>query len=648
MRGPHDADSFRNLPSLVEVVLSADGRRLAAAYVTTAMNRPGTDWDAWVATWDLESGARHLLRDATRPLAWSADGEWLAAARYERTRDPRTHYQPQGLPALWPRGEPESVRMLEGDFEPNAFAAFCIPAGRPQMLGCTWDGRLVGWPLAGPGPAVEHDRIPPLEPGIQGRGWLGDLTRVRLQVVIRDLVLVASSPERAGGVGRVVEWVREGESWRRPSVHEVPGPANLNTPGLAALRPLHGSAPAQAWPLPPTLARAAAGPGVRPAAGASERVMVAFAPATLRTAWVEPGTGLAVVAQGHGREPLATFPVHQVHAFTPDGRLLITSERNGVIRFWDPEGPRIVRSLRLDDRPPETFRAAAVQAASEFGDPAANRASLTRLVRQAAQSGARVVVLPETAIPGYLTTDLRTAWQVGAREMTPGLTGADPGPVAETVPGPSTRHFAALARELGIYLTVPLLEVEARTGEHFNTLVLVGPEGSVLAHYRKLDPWWWAERGWATEGNLGRPVADTPFGRFGLLICYDIHAQAREMARLRIDALLYAIAWVDKEDSDWFGARLPARAREHGYAIVAANWTLPRGTEPPAWHGYGQSRILGADGAILARAPDDIGEAIVFAELPLPARGSRGFPREASSVGRRGDEGRGLERSQGM
>jgi len=236
------------------------------------------------------------------------------------------------------------------------------------------------------------------------------------------------------------------------------------------------------------------------------------------------------------------------------------------------------------------------------------------LTREAAFGGARIVVLPEAAVTGYLTADLKTTWRVGDAPLGEDLFGVDPKDVAETVPGPSTTEFARLAAELGIYITVPLVEVDRKTGRYYNTSVLVGPEGRILIHYRKRDPWPWAEESWATPGDRGNPVVDTPLGRLGLLICYDIHDQAEVMGRLKVDLLLYSIAWVDDQGSGWYDHELPAIAVLNGLNIIAANWTVP---ERPDWFGFGQSRIIAADGAILARARDDLANEIVLADLAL-------------------------------
>ncbi len=304
--------------------------------------------------------------------------------------------------------------------------------------------------------------------------------------------------------------------------------------------------------------------------------------------------------------------------FTPDGKVLAAADPAGIIRFWDIAAGQIVRTMRLDDKPAATIRVAAIQSESSFGKPQVNREHLASLARQAARNGAGIIVLPETSITGYLTADLKTTWQVDGRPTTAGLAGADPKDAAETVPGPSTEFFGQRAEEHGIYLTVPLVEVDRKTGRYYNTLVLLGPDGHIAAHYRKINPWPWAERSWATNGNLGHPVVDSPFGRLGLLICYDIHQQAKALRKLRVDTLLYSIAWVEDAGSDWFEKRLPAIARDNDINIIGANWTLPRDSAKPTWSGYGQTRIIGRTGAILARAGRDIGDEIVYADVAMP------------------------------
>ena len=261
-------------------------------------------------------------------------------------------------------------------------------------------------------------------------------------------------------------------------------------------------------------------------------------------------------------------------------------------------------------------KVAAVQFMSEFGAPELNRRRLETYVRQAAAHGAKIVVLPETAITGYMSYDLKITWRDGDRPLSSGLRGVAASVHAETASGPSVEAFCNLAGELGIYLTIPFLEVAPATGKFYNTIVLAGPDGKALLHYRKLNPWPFAERGWASEGDRGLQFTDTPYGRLALLICYDINFEPPRLKQDKVDTLLYCIAWVDRARSPWFQARLPRIAQENDLNIIGANWTVPK---EPDWHGYGQSCILDRTGRALARVSRDIGEEIIYAELPLPA-----------------------------
>ena len=263
-----------------------------------------------------------------------------------------------------------------------------------------------------------------------------------------------------------------------------------------------------------------------------------------------------------------------------------------------------------------TFMVAAIQAVSEMAKPRENRRHLEMLIREAAHHGAKVVVLPETAITGYMSYDLKTTWQNEGKNTTPGLKGLDPAAYAEIMPGDSTKAFVGLAYELKIYLTAPFLEIDPATGNYFNTVVLMSPTGQYLKHYRKINPWPFAECGWASKGDFGNVYVDTSYGRMALLICFDINFEPPNLKSLGVDHLLYSIAWVDQQDSQWFSVTLPHIAKNHNLNIIGANWTVPVGNKPD-WFGYGKSLIISRNGDILAKTDRDIGEKIIYAELPI-------------------------------
>ncbi len=196
-----------------------------------------------------------------------------------------------------------------------------------------------------------------------------------------------------------------------------------------------------------------------------------------------------------------------------------------------------------------SFRVAALQFQAEPGAAGANRARTLALIAEAAAGGARVIVLPELAISGYTLdeTALRAA--------------------AEPVDGPTLAAWHEAARRLGLVIAGGFCE---RVGEDLhNSALLVGPDG-LLLHYRKLHLFD-GEKTVFAPGDLGLPVADTPFGRIGLCVCYDLRfvEVMRALALRGADLVVVPTAWVggfDKVARDGDGLIGQARG-----AIVQAN-----------------------------------------------------------------------------
>lgn len=273
----------------------------------------------------------------------------------------------------------------------------------------------------------------------------------------------------------------------------------------------------------------------------------------------------------------------------------------------------------LQQKPPDTVKVAAIQCSSNMGDIEGNRAKLLRLCREAAKNGAKIIVLPEAAITGYLSQDLKTNWRLDGWPIEPVFSPRDPTAFAETVPGDSTSAFAAEAKKLGAYITVPFVEVEksadGKTAKYFNTVCLAAPNGKIVAHYRKLTPWPYPEKSWATSGDRGVQTYDTEYGRVGLAICFDIHTILEKYKSKNIWALLYPIAWVqDSHPADWFWHILPSRLKQYGHYVIGANWSVD---EPQKWYGYGFSTIYGPDGSILATSHKLYGTDILYGTLKI-------------------------------
>jgi predicted amidohydrolase len=226
-----------------------------------------------------------------------------------------------------------------------------------------------------------------------------------------------------------------------------------------------------------------------------------------------------------------------------------------------------------------TVRVAAVQAFSRMGEVEFNRQHLATLVREAAAGGAKIIVLPETAVTGYLSQDLETNWRVNGRPLDRMFkTGRDPAPCAEPIPGASTELFCCLAHELRVYVAVPLLEVDDH-GHYYNSIALCSPAGEIAAHYRKNTPWPVPEKSWADACPQKKLASfDTEYGVVGLAICFDIHETVPRYKSegKNLWTLLYPIAWVDGTPLEhWFHDTLPlarVKAADLGFNVIGANW----------------------------------------------------------------------------
>ncbi len=151
-------------------------------------------------------------------------------------------------------------------------------------------------------------------------------------------------------------------------------------------------------------------------------------------------------------------------------------------------------------------------------------------IREAAAKGARLVVLQELHCGLYFCQTEDTACF----------------DQAETIPGPATETFGALARELGIVIVTSLFEKRA-PGLYHNTAVVMESDGSIAGIYRKMhipdDPGYY-EKFFFTPGDLGFTPIDTSVGRLGVLICWDqwYPEAARLMAMAGAEMLIYPTA----------------------------------------------------------------------------------------------------------
>jgi nitrilase len=196
-----------------------------------------------------------------------------------------------------------------------------------------------------------------------------------------------------------------------------------------------------------------------------------------------------------------------------------------------------------------SFRAAAVQASSCFLDREATLTKLESLAGEAARGGARLVVFPESFVPGFPLWNLVLA-PVDQHRFFRALYEQ-----SVVVPGVHTERLAACARREGVYLSVGLTErSRVSMGGLYNTNLLFSPAGEFLQRHRKLVPTWAEKLTWAPgDASQLRPV-DTELGRIGTLICgentnplarYTLLAQGEQ-----VHVSTYPPAWPSRRRGD--------------------------------------------------------------------------------------------------
>jgi predicted amidohydrolase len=238
-----------------------------------------------------------------------------------------------------------------------------------------------------------------------------------------------------------------------------------------------------------------------------------------------------------------------------------------------------------------------------------NAALIEKLIRVAAKNGAKIVVTPECALQGYCHPPDWKTWTANPDEKgSPQVA-----EYAESIPGKHSERFAELARELGLYICLGM--IEEKEGKFHNAQVLFGPDGKTLAIHRKSQLWPPGD-GWCEAGPGTPTVVDTPYGKLGLMICFELHSMPEKLVKAKTDIVLYSVGWYGPNEREWFQHRFPRDiVKKNKLAIVLANWCGPG--EGDSWPGLGFSSIYDSTGKILAMTGAGVEPKVVISNLPI-------------------------------
>jgi predicted amidohydrolase len=268
-------------------------------------------------------------------------------------------------------------------------------------------------------------------------------------------------------------------------------------------------------------------------------------------------------------------------------------------------------------------RIAVAQYEPRVGSLQANRSAAVAWATRAAEQGAQLIVLPELASSGY----------VFSQE-------AEAAALSEPADGPTVAALREVCAAHGCYVVCGLNE-RAERARH-NSAVLVGPQGHI-ATYRKVHLFH-DEQSWFAPG-AELPLVDLPFGRLGMIVCFDMWfpEPARALALAGADIIAVPTNWVAsfkrtvRDDRGYVQGDyvLMATAAQNGVIIAAADRIgSERGTTF-----LGASIIVGADGWPLAGPADADSEALLVADVDTStvAEARRRTPRNHLLEDRRPD-----------
>ena len=195
------------------------------------------------------------------------------------------------------------------------------------------------------------------------------------------------------------------------------------------------------------------------------------------------------------------------------------------------------------------LRAAIVQAAPVMFDKKATTEKAVKLIAEAGKNGAELIVFPESFIPCY-PYGLTFGFTVGSRNKDGRTDWKVYYDNSVVVPGEETDMIGKAAKEAGAYVSIDITERDATNSTLYCTNLIFSPEGELIYCHRKLKPTGTERCIWG-DGNKGAfPIAETPWGNMGSLICWENYMPLARAALYEKGVALY-LAPCTNDNPEW-------------------------------------------------------------------------------------------------
>lgn len=251
-------------------------------------------------------------------------------------------------------------------------------------------------------------------------------------------------------------------------------------------------------------------------------------------------------------------------------------------------------------------------------DKEATFAQLTALAERAKFRGAQMVFFPECA--DYVSD---------SREQAVAQ--------AETLDGPTVNRYRDLAKRLSLWLSVGGFHERPDTScevkRIYNTHLIINSEGTIQGSYRKVHMFdvdapgavQISESSFVVPGSKIGPPVDSPCGKIGMAICYDMRFPelAVSLAQQGAQILTYPSAFMIPTGMAHWDVLLRNRAIENQCYVIAAAQV---GRHHAKRSSYGNAMVVDPWGTVVARCHDTIDIALAEIDLPLLAKRRREMP----------------------